>query len=759
MSSVASGATTTAGSVPSVSGRSERLFQRTGRRLSRSVKGPPPRLVPVKIWSFEGDPDPDHAPRGPAQTSSADSSTSYRTSPASRPQSSWTCREATQDASGVDYLVELGRQSANTNIEVGARFGVVDDVFAGRANANFNLGADSDLASGTLRFTDMPRTFQNLAGDFHVPQQFQDRVALHLAKNFLCDESNPGVTASKALGTASIPLILGIWGGKGCGKTFNLELTCKKMGVTPVVMSAGELEDEWAGEPGRLVRRRYRKAAELMKNSGTPSCLIVHDIDAGAGTFKQTQNTVNMQMVVGTLMNLCDHPNRVSNESDDEIHDWRDDDIVRRVPIIVTGNDLSTLYAPLLRDGRMDKFYWEPSRTDICDIVHAMFKDEDVSRSVVEKLVDEFEGQPLDFFGAIRSRMYDAAIKNWMENFREQTPNKRTGQRCITETMGKELMDKRGWERPDDEEDPGRFIYWRPDFIQHGNNKKSGVDMSPETIFRHANDLQHEQQLVNDNQLSLEYMAYQKTWEELVAEGLVESDEVAASKKSPEQLLAEDAQFAAERLANEKALLAAREALRVSEEHARVEREEWLRKNPPPPEPKPKPEPEPEPEFHRDWAAVAISECFDAFKTEGICVVDIRGKRDFEREAVIGSVNIPAVLVTGRPLHWERQPLDGFVEEFVKRFPDTSETIIVIGSADSETSPDGAAVNLAKLRDAGYCYENAAEAIGGYDNWVKQYTPAGKKRTGNAKYTHVVGASGTICVGSEFITQEDGVFC
>jgi len=294
----------------------------------------------------------------------------------------------------VDYLVELGRQSANTSIEVGARYGLVDDVFAGKGNARFNLGADSDIASGRLRFgADMARTFGNLVGDFHVPQIFQHRVALHLAKNWLSDASNPGVSSVESLGTTSVPLILGIWGGKGCGKTFNLELTCKKMGVTPVVMSAGELEDVSAGEPGRLVRRRYRKAAELMKHSGTPSCLIVHDIDAGAGTFKNTQNTVNMQMVVGTLMNLCDHPNRVSDETDDEIHTWREEDIVRRVPIIVTGNDLSTLYAPLLRDGRMDKFFWEPSRMDVCDMVHAMFKDEDVSRDTVESLVDSFDAQ------------------------------------------------------------------------------------------------------------------------------------------------------------------------------------------------------------------------------------------------------------------------------------------------------------------------------------------------------------------------------
>lgn len=66
-----------------------------------------------------------------------------------------------------------------------------------------------------------------------------------------------------------------------------------------------------------------------------------------------TQMTVNNQIVVGTLMNLSDNPTRVSVGQD-----WRESDITNRVPIIVTGNDFSTLYAPLVRDGRMDKFYW-----------------------------------------------------------------------------------------------------------------------------------------------------------------------------------------------------------------------------------------------------------------------------------------------------------------------------------------------------------------------------------------------------------------
>jgi len=41
-------------------------------------------------------------------------------------------------------------------------------------------------------------------------------------------------------------------------------LACR---IEPIIMSAGELEHEWAGTPGRLIRERYRKAAEVSRVS------------------------------------------------------------------------------------------------------------------------------------------------------------------------------------------------------------------------------------------------------------------------------------------------------------------------------------------------------------------------------------------------------------------------------------------------------------------------------------------------------------
>lgn len=101
------------------------------------------------------------------------------------------------------------------------------------------------------------------------------------------------------------------------------------------------------------------------------SALVINDLDAGVGRLVNTQCTVNNQIVVATLMNLCDNPTNVSVGEQ-----WVQNEQLSRVPIIVTGNDFSKLYAPLIRDGRMEKFYWQPSMKDRVQILTRMFRSE-----------------------------------------------------------------------------------------------------------------------------------------------------------------------------------------------------------------------------------------------------------------------------------------------------------------------------------------------------------------------------------------------
>jgi ribulose bisphosphate carboxylase small subunit len=158
------------------------------------------------------------------------------------------------------------------------------------------------------------------------------------------------------------------------------------------------------------VRLRYREAAELVKVRGKMAVLLINDIDAGAGRVDQyTQYTVNTQNVNGTLMNIADNPSNVQLPGSYELEPNR------RVPIIVTGNDFSTLYAPLIRDGRMDKFFWEPDRADRVGIISGIFEADGVQRGAIETLVDTFTNQSIDFYGAIRSRLYDEQVKALIE--------------------------------------------------------------------------------------------------------------------------------------------------------------------------------------------------------------------------------------------------------------------------------------------------------------------------------------------------------
>lgn len=90
---------------------------------------------------------------------------------------------------------------------------------------------------------------------------------------------------------------------------------------------------------------------------------------AGAGRMgNTTQYTVNNQMVNATLMNIADNPTNV------QMPGVYKEESIPRVPIVCTGNDFSTLYAPLIRDGRMEKFYWAPTREDRIGVCTGIFQ-------------------------------------------------------------------------------------------------------------------------------------------------------------------------------------------------------------------------------------------------------------------------------------------------------------------------------------------------------------------------------------------------
>ena len=696
-----------------------------------------------------------------ASSSSDDTNTDTTSSSSS---SSWTAREKTQMNKNIDYLYELGKNdTGNTNTNVGAKEGKIDDIFArNRGDGEFKLGADSDIANGDLRFRFQEvRQFNNLVGDYFVPEQFIEKVALHVCKNFMC-AAQPN--------SPNVPLILGVWGGKGCGKTFNLELACKKLGMMPIVTSAGELEDESAGGPGRLIRQRYRRAGEVVRVHGKMSCLIVNDIDAGLGRFKDTQQTVNNQTVCGTLMNLCDHPELVSL-GEERREDGSNLQTVR-IPIIVTGNDLSRLYAPLLRDGRMEKWYWDPQFDDIVNMVDALFKDDPLwTIDDTRALVAKFPNQPLDFFGATRSAVYDDAIRNWMigNSKKKNGYDDQFGQVLMRNlalgTSGVDLFGNVGT----DEAPSSAWKYHAP--LEIVQSEKTQI--TTESVMAAAKELSNQQDLVNSEKLSVEYMKWQKNSEDLTPEEKeameakrswqktmkkreherelrrMEMRSSAASEqalKARKLMLEATIQRAKEKKAQREAEIAANPSLKLEEAARKMNSEVAKKQNAIPGPPSRK---------DSKYTIVSVESAFDAFKAKMCKVVDVRDMRSFRRESVVGSINLPIVKVEGKPLAYtyEANAAD-FIEQFTKMFTNNEEMIVLLGgdTIDERTNLeiDNPELNgLAAYLAENIGYENIAVVPGGYDGWVREYTPGGKKRLKEWSLDYVTGAAGTTCVGAE----------
>jgi len=175
------------------------------------------------------------------------------------------------------------------------------------------------------------------------------------------------------------PLLLGIHGPSGEGKTFQCEQVLRQLGVKFFLLSGGQFENPDAGQPARLVRTTYLNAGRSMESGECDLAVVmINDIDTGLGNWgDMVQYTTNRQSVFGELMHLVDYPTDVEGR------------LTKRVPIIITGNDLSKLYEPLVRAGRMTAVDWIPTLEEKIQVVSGIFPE--LSSQDCEGLVKALE--------------------------------------------------------------------------------------------------------------------------------------------------------------------------------------------------------------------------------------------------------------------------------------------------------------------------------------------------------------------------------
>lgn len=181
--------------------------------------------------------------------------------------------------------------------------------------------------------------------DLFIPESFSKIVLIHVVSLYLANNNY-----------YTPPMYLAIEGLPGEGKTAQTIGTCIQHGIDVLYISASQLSGSHERDSLDIMDDVYNKALEW-KTKGRTVAIVIDDFHLGnAIDDDNIKRTINSALLTGFLMNLAD------------------DNTVGKVPIVLTGNDYSKVYAPLLRSGRADRFEWVPSYKEKKEIVEHLLR-------------------------------------------------------------------------------------------------------------------------------------------------------------------------------------------------------------------------------------------------------------------------------------------------------------------------------------------------------------------------------------------------
>jgi len=207
-----------------------------------------------------------------------------------------------------------------------------------------------------------------------IPERFENAVLKHIIN------TNTATTVPNP----RYPLLLGIQGPYGYGKTFMVKEVCKKYGIHLVSVSSSELSGEMEGDSKKSLKRQYELICYEIERRKTCGALMIDDFHLTIATADNVGKTVNSNLLASYLMNICDNPDVTSV----------------RVPIIMTGNNYRRVYPALIRDGRMDILTWDPTIDDIRPIVTQIFlsKFTGIDGQTIARMLDIYADMNIAFF-------------------------------------------------------------------------------------------------------------------------------------------------------------------------------------------------------------------------------------------------------------------------------------------------------------------------------------------------------------------------
>ncbi len=243
----------------------------------------------------------------------------------------------------------------------------------------------------------------------HIPKRFSDKIMSHIIKI--------------SMGYPS-PLLLIIQGEPGIGKSFQTQKILISNNLSYEVIDSSVLAGEHEGDSIKILKEIYIHQSMKQK----VSAIIIDDFDMSIANQKNNfSKTSNSDILNTFLMHLCDNPALIDGKK------------VNPVPLIITGNDFTNMYAPLVRDGRADIFEWSLLEDEKIKIVDAIFSEYNLSKDQIKDLVSKYSTKSISFFKQIKLSFIDNHINDLIAEAKELDFNrnelKKLGEKALKHTF------------------------------------------------------------------------------------------------------------------------------------------------------------------------------------------------------------------------------------------------------------------------------------------------------------------------------------
>lgn len=221
-----------------------------------------------------------------------------------------------------------------------------------------------------------------------VSKRFMENVACHIIAPYLKQDKN-----------YKPPIYLAINGAPGEGKTAQAIATCTQKGFYVIYISASSLSGSHENEAKEKFQKIYKYAMELIHENLV--AIIIDDFHKGiVNEDENIKKTINTNVLIGYMMNLAEH--------NGSFH----------IPIILTANDLSNVYAPLLRIGRANIFSWDPFPNEKKEIIFSIISSFVTERDNIkfEKFYKKYCKQNIAFFAQLKNQWRKNILKEQIQN-------------------------------------------------------------------------------------------------------------------------------------------------------------------------------------------------------------------------------------------------------------------------------------------------------------------------------------------------------